>query len=663
MPGALRPTVRGEGHAEVLALALASSRRLLDPRLSPSGDAVAMVEAIGPRRHLSVLSTGRHGEPGPSALSLAGPVPAAGHPRGGGLLDWMPDGEAIVFVEAASGALVFQPTNGDPAWPLAGTRSAWSPSVSPDGSRVAYVYDERWVAVAWIGPEGTVPWPVLLGGLPGASSGPEGVFVIDPVWSPDGTSVAWSAWESVTMPFLDARVVLAEAPSAEPGRANVPRPDAAVVVAGGPGVAVGQPRFSPDGLRLGFVSDQGDWPQLWTMPVSGGPAELVVDGRREEDCTPCWGPGQRSWVWSPDGAWVAVAAVAEGFGRLRLLDPSGRRAPVEVGKAMHWALDWHGEVLAAMRSGARTPDAVVVYDLDLPSRSDDPSPRRRVLAEAPPVLPRAVLEEPEVVSFPAPRVEGLPWPGDDPIRARLYRPAGVEGPTPLALWIHGGPTDQARVELNLRWARLCALGWSILVVDHRGSTGWGRAWARALEGRWGVLDVADVAEGAAQAVRRGWSQPKSIVAVGASAGGFTVLHLLAQPDVPVAAGVALYPPSDLADLAQRTHRFERHYNDWLVGPPSDVELLAERSPIGRAAAIAKPLLVLHGTADPVVPFGQSERLVGEIRRFGGSAELVAVEGEGHGWSSPEALRRELDAIDGFLSRVVPSSAGPGSPDR
>lgn len=661
------PTPSGESlrvpAAEALALAMVEGRRLLDPRLAPSGRHVALVTAGGGRRALSVVAVDDGGEDGPGWLELVGPRPAACHPRGGGLLCWLPDSSGLVVCSEADG-LVCLSLDGQPWVGLQRTAGAWSPAVSPEGTRVVYVDDERWVAVAWLGEPGEVPWPVRVGGYPGRAGSADGTFAIDPVWSPDGTLLAWTTWDATTMPFLGAKVVVARAPAADPSGAALPGPGDVVMVLEDPDATFLQPRFSPDGERLGFLTDVFGWLELAVTGVGGGAGgapEAVSPGRREEDGTPCWGPGQRSWTWLDGGERAAVASVSDGFGRLQVLDLTGRQPPLELGRGVHWALDCSAGTLSALRSGARTPDQLVTYRPDQPVRGDG-GRSRRVLIQGPPALDRSVLVEPEPVSFPAPHLEGLAWPDDGPVHGRLYWPPGVprSSALPMVLWVHGGPTDQLRVEFNARIARLGARGWAVLVVDHRGSTGWGRAYARALRGRWGLLDAADLAEAARSALRRGWCRPGCLVAMGGSAGGFSVLHLLSDSDVPVAAGIALYPPSDLVDLAAHTHRLERHYDDWLVGPPEESGRLARRSPLSRSAEMRRPLLVLHGSEDPVVPPAQSERLVDAIRRAGGDAELVVLEGEGHGWSSAASVERELAVVDAFLGRVV-TRAGWGEP--
>jgi len=115
--------------------------------------------------------------------------------------------------------------------------------------------------------------------------------------------------------------------------------------------------------------------------------------------------------------------------------------------------------------------------------------------------------------------------------------------------------------------------------------------------------------------------------------------------------VTSYPVSDVRALADVTHRFEAHYTDTLVGDKADQRLFVELSPINRAEQITKPLLIFHGSDDPVVPLEQSKRLVD---RASDVVTLVVYEGEGHGFRDSANTRDELKRTAAFLRDSVPS---------
>jgi dipeptidyl aminopeptidase/acylaminoacyl peptidase len=200
-----------------------------------------------------------------------------------------------------------------------------------------------------------------------------------------------------------------------------------------------------------------------------------------------------------------------------------------------------------------------------------------------------------------------------------------------------------------------AQGWNVLVPDHRGSTGHGRAYQQALRGRWGELDVSDVidaivhAHGTAGARRS--TPPLSVPRPAVSPRSESPP---ARPEL-LAAAIVAYPVTDLADLAERSHRFERHYTDTLVGSlPQSAALYSERSPMEFAARLADvPVLVMHGDSDPVVPVEQSRAFVDRCRAAGGTVEFVEYEGEGHGFRKPENQLDEYARMQSFLAVHVP----------
>lgn len=141
--------------------------------------------------------------------------------------------------------------------------------------------------------------------------------------------------------------------------------------------------------------------------------------------------------------------------------------------------------------------------------------------------------------------------------------------------------------------------------------------------------------------------------MGGSAGGFTVLNVLATHPELCAAGVDLYGVADLFDLDETTHRFEAHYLHSLVGPlPEAADAYRSRSPLQRAGSITAPLLILQGRDDEVVPPAQSERIAQRLAAGGGTVELHHYDGEGHGWGRPETVIDELERTASFLRRHV-----------
>ena len=396
-----------------------------------------------------------------------------------------------------------------------------------------------------------------------------------------------------------------------------------------------QPRSLPDG-RLTSVRDDHGWLNVWLD-------DQVLIPEAYEHAGPTWGSGLRSYAWSPDGRAVAFCRNEAGFGRLCLFNLATGEV-TEIARGVHGHLDWRGEHLVAIRSGARTPTQVVSYRLGQGGGvSADLASLRRVHLIGPVTAWDGIeLPEPEVLEVPTEQVT---------LKARVYRAPDRNRIEAAIVWVHGGPTDQWQVTFMPRVAWLLGRGCDVVVVDPRGSTGHGRAYQQALRGQWGERDAHDTAE-----MMRAYQQATGVgadrtVIAGSSSGGLTVLSVLRHHRDLVAGGIAISPVSDLADLSERSHRYEAHYNLSLVGDGSDLDRYRELSPVHHASKILGPLMILHGQEDPVVPADHSRVLAERITAAGGQVDLHLFAGEGHGLRQIPNRLEEYRLIAEFLDRV------------
>jgi dipeptidyl aminopeptidase/acylaminoacyl peptidase len=601
----------------ISAAAVARSRTLGEARWSPDGARLAWLDAFGGRVDLVV---GPADGDGPEVvLSAEVPVTGLGAYGGGGYC-WV-DPATLVYA-AADGRLLAVPAGGGAVRVLSRDGRAAAPAASPDGHRVAFVLERADSCdVAVVDVDGRT-WPRRMS---------HADYAWDPSWSADGTLLAWHEWDLPNMPWDGSRIKVTVVDDVSAS---------AQLVAGGDDVAVGQPRFAPVGDALAFVAELDGWMNVWNVAhVGGTPAAVLAEPH--EQAEPSWGPGQRSFAWSPDARSIVLTRNEDGFGRLVVVPLDGRAA-TGVSKGWHRGLDWGRAGIACIRSGGRTAPQLTVIDPHTGTRDA----RRR---GAPAELDAVDLPEPAPCTWTAAdgdKVRGLLWlpPAD-------LRDAG--SPPPLLVDVHGGPTDQSTVDWKPRVRWFVSRGWAVLTPNYRGSSGYGHAYRHALDQRWGEVDVADTVTGIRALADDGRVDASRAAVMGGSAGGFTALLVAAQQPAVVRAAVSLFGVTDLFDLAATTHRFESRYLDRLVGAlPEHADRYQARSPVGRAAEISVPVLVLQGADDAVVPPAQAQLLVDSMRGAGGTVEQHVYDGEGHGFSKEATIVDSIERIEAFLTRWV-----------
>jgi dipeptidyl aminopeptidase/acylaminoacyl peptidase len=491
--------------------------------------------------------------------------------------------------------------------PFDATRSWSTPEFTADGREVHVVAD--WSEVWGLDTETLETWV-----FHDASD-----FAMDPAGVAGGASLAWNRPE---MSWTTSRI-----------QPHVARD----------GVSVQQPRRDRVGRLAGWIDDESGW---WNVVVMRDDGTTVRIKEPREHAGPVWGPGQRTWCPSPDGTMVALARNDDGFGSLWVRDINGNDA-WQVARGIHGCLSWEGNVLAAVRSGARTPQQLVAYDV-----SDLDSPARAILCT--PADARWTTEHDADLVEPTTQTARVADGTNVPFRA--YAPLSPNGG--LIVWVHGGPIDQWQVTFRPRLTTWISRGWTVAVPDHRGTTGHGRAFREALDGCWGDIDVTDTLAVVHEMRARGFT-PETTVMMGGSAGGLTALGVAAREPDSVAGVVVSYPVVDLAEMLRHDDPFEGHYMPTLLGAsdPNDAHL-AMRSPLAGAASLARvPILAFHGDNDHSVPLVHSERLRDAVASAGGDVDLVVFAGEGHGFKLRESLVREFEMTEEFLDGVLSRRRG------
>ncbi len=154
--------------------------------------------------------------------------------------------------------------------------------------------------------------------------------------------------------------------------------------------------------------------------------------------------------------------------------------------------------------------------------------------------------------------------------------------------------------------------------------------------------------------------PRRLALAGESAGGQLAAMAAISPELrgAVKAVVALYSPSDLVGLAKTSNRVPPELRRAIEGTPWAEFLLGglqRLSPLYNVRPDMPPFLLIHGTADTLVPFEQSERLCERMHEAGASCELYAVKGGGHGirwWEHTHSMTSYKKKMVEWLEQIL-----------
>ena len=242
----------------------------------------------------------------------------------------------------------------------------------------------------------------------------------------------------------------------------------------------------------------------------------------------------------------------------------------------------------------------------------------------------------------------------------LFYDSGVR-PSPLIVNPHGGPRARDTKSFGLYTQVLVSLGYSVLQVNYRGSTGRGREFVEELIDDWGGAEQGDVVVAAEHVLAEyDWLDEDRVVVFGGSYGGYSAYWQMVQyPDL-YAAGIAWIGLTDLEDMFENTmpHFRTELMEKYLGTPEENPELYEQRSPVTHIENLDAPLFVVHGVNDRRVPVSQA-RIVSEALEEagyeegeGGDFEYRELGEEGHASSDQEQKLRMFESLADFLDRRV-----------
>ena len=259
--------------------------------------------------------------------------------------------------------------------------------------------------------------------------------------------------------------------------------------------------------------------------------------------------------------------------------------------------------------------------------------------------------------------------GGADLKLDVYRPSNAAGPTPVLMFMHGGGwTNGSKNSSLFAFLPFLEMGWAVVNVEYR--------LADAAPAPAAVEDCRCALRWIYQNARQYKFDLDTIVTTGQSAGGHLALTTGMLPEsagldrqcpgdrrrawttgdlgtqpMTVAAVLDFYGITDVEDLMNRKAGASGNFTEAWLGSALDRGAIAKRvSPTTYVRKGLPPIMIIHGTADPVVPFDQATKLKKMLDAAGMPNEFYTVEGGGHGgWSTPD-MEKIYKAIQVFFAK-------------
>lgn len=588
-----------------------------DPQWSPDSQWIAFVRGESERSFLAVS------HPDGSGLKKMAPILGTNSPLPytGSRISWSPDNTKIAFVHAVPGPET-ELANGDP---MVVTRYLYKPDYNEGLTRFN---DNRRVHIFLAELNG--------GQVVQLTTGDYYEHSLD--WSPDGEEILFvSNREPNADQFHNYDVFSLRIADRTIRRLTATES------------AEYQPRWSPDGKKIAFLATRRGLTDLettmedthvWVMDRNGSQRHELgsrLDNRQES-------PG-----WSIDGKAVfCTLAVRGNVGLYRLPIAGGEPEPVVTspGKVTSWSAGAGNRIAYSFSSTSDTSQLYI---------KPDGNQTRRLTN----------LNELALSGLSIAEVESFTFVSNDnryEIEAFLTKPLGMRATSkhPLIVNIHGGPHGQQGPAFHFKNQVYANKGWATLMVNYRGSTGYGQEFADAVFGDQNGNEGQDVLYGVSAALRRYlWLDRERLGIEGVSYGGQLTAWLVTQTTMFKAA----IPIAGITNLV--SYNYMTYYNQYEQMEfgifPHQGDLMDElwkRSALRHAAKVKTPVMLMHGENDSDVPIAESEQFFIALKDVGVETVMVRYPREGHGLREPGHIVDSIDrAIVWYEMHFPPFPAG------
>jgi dipeptidyl aminopeptidase/acylaminoacyl peptidase len=393
-----------------------------------------------------------------------------------------------------------------------------------------------------------------------------------------------------------------------------------------------RPHWSPDGKMLVYQATKRGLTDLETTMEDTHVWVMSADGKNRHELTGGIDNRQGEPGWVDDGSAVMFGVLERGNVRLYRMPVSGG-APVAVvndrGSVGSWSA--HGNQIAYAFTSPGD-----MAELYLKTGGEAPQKLTDLNREA---LGGKTVEQVESFTFIS---NDNQWT----VEAFLTYPANFRADQkyPMIVNIHGGPHGQQGPAFDFKNQVYSSLGWATLMVNYRGSTGYGQKFTDAIYGDQNGNEAQDVLYGVSAALRRNlWIDRDRLGIEGTSYGGQLTNWIITQSNQ-FKAAIPLAGISNLISYNYMTYYNQYEQMEWGAFPHQGnlMDVLWERSALKHVANVHTPTMFIHGENDNDVPIAEDEQYYIAIRDVGVDSVMVRYPREGHGLREPKHV---IDSTD------------------